>query len=75
MFVVGMVRDGLLIAARWNTMGCFPFDLVLVLLLVALSSSSDEMSTTFFADISGSFSKIVNLAFHKRLSIRKEDRE
>ena len=61
MFVVGKVRDGLLMAGRVDTIGCFPFDMVLVLLLVALSSSSDEMSTTFLADITGSFGKIVDL--------------
>ena len=63
MFIVGKVRDGLFMAARVNTIGCFPFDLVSVLLVVALSSSSDEMSTTFWADIIGSFGKIADLEF------------
>ena len=52
-FIVGEVRDGLLMAVRVDPMGCFPFDLVLVLLLVVLSSSSDEMSTMVLADIIG----------------------
>ena len=61
MFIVGEVRDGLLMPVRVHTMGCFSFDLVLVLLLVALSSSSDEMSTTFLADMIGSSGKVVDL--------------
>ena len=61
MFIVGEVWDGLLMAVRVYTMGCFSFDLVLVLLLVALSSSSDEMSTTFFADMIGSSGEVVDL--------------
>ena len=61
MFIVGEVRDGLFVAVWVNTMGCFPFDLLLVLLLQALSSSSDEMSTTFLADMIGSFCKIEDL--------------
>lgn len=47
----GEVLDGLLTAARVELVGCCIVDLVLVLLLVALSSSSEEISTTIWADI------------------------
>ena len=45
--------DGLLIAIVVGIVGLFPVDLDLVLLLAALSSSSEEMSTTIWADIIG----------------------
>lgn len=50
---VGEVPDGNLTAVLVGSGGCFVFDLVLVLLLTALFSSSDEMSTTIWADIRG----------------------
>ena len=48
---VGEVLDGLLTAVLVASVGCFPVNLVLVLLLEALSSSSEEISTTIWADI------------------------
>ncbi len=50
---VGEVLDGLLTAVLVESVGCFPVDLVLVLLLEALSSSSEEISTTIWADMMG----------------------
>lgn len=50
---VGEVPDGILMAVLVGSGGCFLIDLVLVLLLAVLSSSSDEMSTTIWADIRG----------------------
>lgn len=49
----GEATDGLLIAILVGVIGLFSVDLGLVLLLVALSSSSEEMSTTNWADIIG----------------------
>lgn len=48
---VGELLDGLLTAVLVGSEGCFPGDLVLVLRLAALSSSSEEISTTIWADI------------------------
>ena len=50
---VGDVRDGLLADVLVEPLSWVTADLVLVLLLVALSSSSDEISTTIWADITG----------------------
>lgn len=49
----GEATDGLLVAILVGIVGLFPVDLGLVLLLAALSSSSEEMSTTIGADIIG----------------------
>ena len=49
---VGEVLDGVLTAVLGGSEGCFPVDLALVLLFEALSSS-DEMSTTIWANIMG----------------------
>lgn len=49
---VGEVLDGVLTAVLVGSEDCFPVDLALVLLSGA-SSSSDEMSTTIWADIMG----------------------
>ena len=50
---VGNVLDGLLADVLVEPLSWVPADLVLVLLLAALSSSSDEMSTTIWADMTG----------------------
>ena len=47
------VLDGLLGNVLVGSVGWFPVGLAFVLLLAALSSSSDEMSTTSWADIIG----------------------
>lgn len=47
------VRDGVLAKVLLESGGWCPSDLVFVLLLIALSSSSDERSTTVWANITG----------------------
>ena len=47
----GEATDGLAIVILVGVIGLFPVDLDLVLLLAALSSSSEEMSTTIWAGI------------------------
>lgn len=47
------VLDGLLANVLVESVGCSPVDLVFVLLLAALSSSSDEISTTIWTGIMG----------------------
>ena len=49
----GEVLDGLLTAVLVDSVSLLPVALFLVLLLVALSSSSEEISTTNWADIMG----------------------
>ena len=49
----GSILDGLLADVLLATVGWFPADLVFVLLFAAFSSSSDDMSTTIWADIIG----------------------
>lgn len=49
----GEATDGLLTAVLVECIGLFPVDLVLGALFAALSSSSEEMSTTIWADIMG----------------------
>lgn len=51
--IVWDVLDGLLVDALLESVGGFPVDLFVVLLLTAFSSSSDEISTTTRADITG----------------------
>ena len=50
---VGAATDGLLTAILVKCVGLSLVDLVLGLLLAALSSSSEEMSTTIWVDIMG----------------------
>lgn len=47
------VLDGLLADVLVGSVGSFLVEVVFALLFVALSSSSDEMSTTIWADIIG----------------------
>ena len=47
------ILDGLLADVLLATVGFLPVDLVFVLLFAAFSSSSDDMSTTIWADIIG----------------------
>lgn len=47
------VVDGLLANVLVESVGCSPVDLVFVLLSAALSSSSDEISTTIWTGIMG----------------------
>lgn len=58
---IGEVLNGLLTAVLGEPVDCFPIDLVLLLLLAAWSSSSDEISTTIWADITGGYRPLARL--------------